>query len=165
VLRVLVTGMSGTGKSSVLPALAARGHRVVDTDDGAWNRWTTGPDGAPDWVWREDRLADLLTGHTEGALFVAGCRSNQGRFRSLFDHVVLLSAPAGVLLDRLARRTTNDYGKDPAERALVLRDLAEVEPRLRRTATLEIDTTEPLAGVVDRLHALTRTGAADAQKA
>jgi len=32
VTRVLVTGMSGTGKSTVLGELRRRGHRVVDTD-------------------------------------------------------------------------------------------------------------------------------------
>ncbi len=32
--RVLLTGMSGTGKTSVIRALAARGFRAVDTDDG-----------------------------------------------------------------------------------------------------------------------------------
>ena len=34
--RVLVTGMSGAGKSSLLDELAARGHRTVDTDYGGY---------------------------------------------------------------------------------------------------------------------------------
>ncbi|PPK95425.1 shikimate kinase [Kineococcus xinjiangensis] len=153
-LRVLITGMSGTGKSTVLTRLAALGHRVVDTDSDAWSRWTTDEHGRADWVWREEAITGLLTGHRGGSLFVAGCKSNQGRFYPLFEHVVLLSAPASVLLERIAERTTNDYGKDPAERALVLRHIAEVEPLLRRTATLEIDTTLPLDVVVHRLHLL-----------
>jgi dephospho-CoA kinase len=33
---VLVTGMSGTGKSAALAELARRGHHVVDTDYGDW---------------------------------------------------------------------------------------------------------------------------------
>ena len=32
--RVLLTGMSGTGKSSVIGELAALGHTAIDTDDG-----------------------------------------------------------------------------------------------------------------------------------
>lgn len=33
---VLVTGMSGTGKSAALTELKRRGHRVIDTDDPGW---------------------------------------------------------------------------------------------------------------------------------
>ena len=46
--KVLVTGMSGTGKSAVLQELGERGHRVVDTDAGQWSHWVTLPDGSPD---------------------------------------------------------------------------------------------------------------------
>ena len=36
---VLVTGMSGTGKSSALAELGRRGYRVVDTDDPGWREY------------------------------------------------------------------------------------------------------------------------------
>jgi len=72
-----------------------------------------------------------------------------------FDHIALLSAPADVLLARIAARTGNPYGKHPAERAQILRDLAAVEPLLRATATIEIDATAPLPEVVRRLEAVT----------
>jgi hypothetical protein len=78
--KVLVTGMSGTGKSTALRVLAERGHRVVDTDTDEWSHWVTLDDGSSDWVWREDAMADLLVGHQRGALFVAGCKSNQDMF-------------------------------------------------------------------------------------
>ncbi|TDE57630.1 shikimate kinase [Nonomuraea mesophila] len=181
--KVLITGMSGTGKSSALRALAARGHRTVDTDTDEWSRWVTLPDGSRDWVWREEAIAELLAGHDEGALFVAGCRSNQGRFyprrthgpdahgpgehgarehgarehgavEGRFDHVVLLSAPADVILARIRARTDNPYGKRPEERAAILNDLVTVEPLLRATATAEIDATAPLGQVVRRLEEL-----------
>lgn len=152
--RILVTGMSGTGKSSVLQELARRGHRTVDTDSDEWCEWVTDERGGPDWVWREDRMAELLAGPTDGTLFVAGCKSNQGRFYSQFDAVVLLSAPASVLLERMAARTNNPYGKSRQERARVLEHLATVEPLLRATAKLELDATQPLSVVADRLEAL-----------
>ncbi|MFI9387958.1 AAA family ATPase [Kutzneria sp. NPDC052558] len=145
--KVLVTGMSGTGKSSALRALSVRGHRTVDTDSSRWSRW----EGA-DWIWREDAMSALLA--TPGPLFVAGCKSNQGRFYPLFDHIVLLSAPADVLLARIAARTDNPYGKLPAERAEILANLTAVEPLLRATCTLELDATAPPDHVVRQLETL-----------
>jgi dephospho-CoA kinase len=154
VARVLVTGMSGTGKSSVLRVLAQRGHRVVDTDTDEWSEWAVDDQGEPDWIWREDAIAALLAGHDGGDLFVAGCRTNQGRFYDRFDKVVLLSAPAETLLARIDARSDNPYGKNADERELVLRHLEHVEPLLRATATAELDATAPLDVLADRLEQL-----------
>jgi shikimate kinase len=152
--KILVTGMSGTGKSTVLQLLATRGHRTVDTDTDEWSRWTTSPDGERDWIWRENVITDLLTAHHEGHLFVAGCKSNQGHFYPLFDEIALLSAPAETILTRIATRTTNPYGKTPDERAAILTNLTTVEPLLRATATAEINTTAPLHDVAHHLETL-----------
>jgi adenylate kinase family enzyme len=146
--KILVTGMSGTGKSSALAQLAERGFAVVDTDEGGWTEWSAAEDG---YVWREDRIARLLARDEPPTLYVSGTVSNQGRFYPEFDAVVLLSAPADVLLGRIETRSTNDYGKSSAERELVLRHLAEVEPRLRATCTHEIDAAQPLGAVVRQL--------------
>ena len=146
--RVLVTGMSGTGKSTVLAELAERGFQVVETDDGPWSEWSATEGG---YVWREDLVAELLSRDDCVTLYVSGTVSNQGRFYPRFDAVVLLSAPVGVLLRRIEARTTNDYGKTGEERALILSHVAEVEPLLRATCTDEIDTTQPLAAVVEQL--------------
>ncbi|MGH3389233.1 MAG: AAA family ATPase [Actinomadura sp.] len=151
---MLITGMAGTGKSTALRKLGDRGHRVVDTDSDRWSTWATLPDGSADWVWREDAITRLLTGHERGKLFVAGCRSNQPKFYPLFDHVALLSAPAEVLLARIAERTTNPYGKTPEERDRILLHLATIEPLLRTSATIEIDASVPLDEVVRQLEDL-----------
>lgn len=148
--KILVTGMSGTGKSSVLLELARRGHQIVDTDSEEWSEWVSA-DGEPDWVWREEKITELLTGHSSGTLFVAGCKSNQGKFYPQFDAVVLLSAPSEVILKRIETRDTNHYGKNPLERQKILEHLEVVEPLLRATATAEIDASKPLSEVADEL--------------
>ena len=144
--RVLVTGMSGTGKSSVVAELVARGYQAVDTDDGFCEVL---PDGRQ--RWREHAVEALLDTEDAEVLFVAGCEENQVRFHPRFDHIVLLSAPPETLAERLTARTNNPFGKSPEELRRVLEDLEHVEPLLRRVADHEIVTTVPLDEVVRTL--------------
>jgi broad-specificity NMP kinase len=89
--RLLLTGISGTGKSSVTGRLATLGYKTVDMDEAGWSEYAQ--DG--EWVWREDRLQELLSSLKDGdVLFVSGCAINQGKFYPQFDAVILLSAPA-----------------------------------------------------------------------
>lgn len=158
--RMLITGMSGTGKSSVIERLATLGYRAIDADSPEWSEWApmpvpgAFPGIAPelDWIWREDRMHNLLDEAGPDPLFVSGCAPNQGTFHRRFDVVVLLSAPPDVIVQRLATRTTNDFGKTAAERDKILADLRDVEPMLRAGSDMEIDTgTMPVDAVVSQL--------------
>jgi shikimate kinase len=151
--------MAGTGKSSALAELGRRGYRVVDTDGPGWREYREYVESADElhrgeWLWVEERMTRLLDSDDGRSLFVAGGVRNQQKFYDRFDAVVLLSAPADVLLDRVARRTTNNYGKTPLERAEILADLAEVEPVLRQECTHELDASRPLDEVVEDLIAI-----------
>lgn len=152
----MVTGMSGTGKSSALVELDRRGYRVVDTDKPGWTEWVESSDevAGGEWLWIEDRMTKLLRSNDSHTLFVQGCVRNQGKFYDRFDAVVLLSAPGEAILDRIAHRTTNNYGKTAAERELILHHLATDEPLLRATCTHELDASRPLEDVVADLIAI-----------
>ena len=153
---VLVTGMSGTGKSSVLAALAQRGHQTVDTDEPGWIIQGQTPDG-PEPLWDLDRVGALLDRHRTGWLFIAGCVANQGALYNRFDAVVLLSAPLDVLLERVTDRA-NPFGSSPEDRAKIASDLATYEPLLRAGADYEVVTAAPIASVVSALEQAARTG-------
>jgi dephospho-CoA kinase len=154
VANVLVTGMSGTGKSTALAELGRRRFRVVDTDSPAWSEWMPATN---EWLWREDRIAELLESEEDDVLYVSGCMSNQGKFYDRFAAIVLLSAPLDVILERVANRTTNDYGKGPGELELIRFHVESVEPLLRATCTHELDASKPLDEVVDELIAIGRS--------
>jgi dephospho-CoA kinase len=141
--RVLLTGMSGTGKSSVIQALADLGYKAIDIDDG-WCQQL--PDGRQ--RWREDAIAVLLATEDAEVLFVAGCEENQVRFHPQFDRIILLSAPIQIMMQRLADRASNPYGKTPGDLGRVLSHTKNIEPLLRRVADHEISTTMPLGDVV-----------------
>lgn len=155
--RVLITGMSGTGKSSVIAMLAARGYPVAETDDTGWCIPENGDWSTPDkeWVWDESRMAELLSRHVSAHLFVDGCRPNQGKFYDRFDHVVVLTTPIDVMLSRVANRTNNPFGQTAVDRDAIKRDKLAFEPLLIAGSDLVIDssTTSPDA-IADQLEAL-----------
>jgi hypothetical protein len=137
--------MSGTGKSALVHELRDRGYAAYDADDDGFSE----PRADGRWGWRVDLVSDLLATADGRLLFFAGCSEEQ--IDLPFDYRVLLTAPTPVLIERLRTRTGNRYGREPRELDQVLADLAEVEPRLRRSADLVLTTTVPPPRLADRL--------------
>jgi shikimate kinase len=154
--RVLLTGVSGTGKSTVIARLAELGYKVIDSDYGGFTVEVESGTGR-ERLWREDRIQEVLSKQDAEVLFISGTSRNQVWFYPQFHHIVLLSAPADVLVERLHNRTNNPYGKTAAELTETLGFLRTVEPLLRSRATLEIDTSASLDRVVSAIleHVLT----------
>lgn len=68
--------------------------------------------------------------------------------------MVLLTAPLPVLLARVQDRA-NPYGHTVEDRARIAEHVAWVEPLLRRSATLVLDTAQlSVAQVADQVEAL-----------
>lgn len=172
-LRVLVTGMSGTGKSTLLEKLAARGYKTVETDAEPTLRTFVPQFGDPrpvrrnyasnsadyaevadrdgEWIWNEDRIQQLLSTEDAEILFVCGTVRNQRKFYPQFDHIILLTAPIPIITERVRTRTNNPYGKHPDQLADILSNVENVEPLLRDGATMAIDTSAPIEDVVRKV--------------
>jgi shikimate kinase len=152
--RILITGMSGAGKSAVMARLAELGYVAVDADEPGYSAEVPAPAEAltgigpgRDWVWQEEAIRALLE-RPDAIIFLSGCSPNQGAFYPAFTHVILLTASPALITERLTTRTNNPFGKDPAELARALALQAEIEPLLHRAATHVIDTSLPLDNVV-----------------
>lgn len=145
-VRVLITGMSGVGKSSLLEVLGEWGQFVIDTDYGDWK--------TPEGIWDARLMDEVLAGND--SVVVSGTVENQGQFYDRFDHVVLLSAPEEAILERVQNRSTNPYGSSDEERAEIRGYLRSVEPLLRSGATVEIDATRPLIDIAREIARLTK---------
>jgi hypothetical protein len=144
-MHVLVTGMSGTGKSALVHELRRRGCAAYDADEDGFSE----PRAGGRWGWRAELVAELLARPPDRLLFFVGCSEEQVELP--FDYRVLLTAPRSVLVQRLRTRTNNAYGRDSVELSQVLADRAEVEPLRRRSADLVLTTTTPPAQVADVL--------------
>lgn len=148
---IFVTGMSGTGKSTVLDVLARKGWASIDTDFGNW--MILSDDG--DLIWDEPRIEALLDSvPPSGRLAISGTVRNQTRFRDRFDAIILLSAPLDTMLRRVAARDTNPYGGTEAQREEIRHYTQTILPLLRASADLELDTStldpERVAEAIER---------------
>ncbi|MFW5709738.1 MAG: hypothetical protein ACOCX5_05910 [Chloroflexota bacterium] len=80
--RILITGISGVGKSTVILELGRRGYKAVDLDQAAYSEWVAVTDdsntpGEPvepdrDWVWQEDKVRALLKTEDADTLVLSG---------------------------------------------------------------------------------------------
>jgi dephospho-CoA kinase len=146
VTRILLTGMSGVGKSAVAADLRVRGYDVIDTDHDAYR---VSADG--EWLWDEDVVDAFLSADSSVHRFVVGTASNQVGFYARFDQIVLLTAPTEVMVERIRARTDNPFGQTDGEMAKVLADKETFEPMLLRAADVVIATDRPLEVVVDAI--------------
>lgn len=160
--RVLITGMSGTGKSAAILELAARGHAAYDLDTPEWSHWVDAtpddaltPQDGKDWVWQVDKVRMLLSQQREGMLYVSGCAENMTELFPLIDTVILLSVPIDTMMRRVSVRTPGGYGHIEEERRKIAELVETIEPLLRESADHEIDSSGPVEATVDRILQLT----------
>lgn len=146
---LFLTGLSGVGKSSVLGEMKNRGYSVVDLDYGYITYHKN------ERLFDEEKVNKLLSDHKESHLILAGTESNQGKFYTQFDAVILLVADLDVMLERIEKRQTNPYGKDIKERTEVIEGYYSVLPLLKERADVIIDTTnQSVVKVCEQLEAL-----------
>lgn len=158
---ILITGISGTGKSTLSKALADKGFKSIDLDSTEWSVWTeditSSPDlGTPvkenqDWIWNEEKVSHLLQSNKNDTLFISGCAENMGQFMPFIDCTVLLSASEKVIDHRLKTRTTNSYGKTEEERQRVVEQKQTIEPVLRKIADYEFDSNQDLEELINKV--------------
>lgn len=173
-MLIWVTGLSGTGKSSVAGCLRELGYRSVDADDdgiSSWRSHATGEimpspalaDRPADWLdrfgWSIDvrRVEELRRGADSRPVFLFGAVENEAEVLPLADIVVCLVADADTLRQRLATRRTNEFGKAPGDLEAVMSWQGVFEDRHKEIGAVMIDATQPLPQVVVAVVAATST--------
>jgi hypothetical protein len=159
-----VTGISGSGKSSICEALRDQGHVAIDADWGGYSRWVHRGTGEvildppypvpPGWLdqfaWRigVERVQSLAAMASSGVTFLCGYAENEVDVWRYFDYVVCLVIDDETLRHRLAERTTNEFGKHPDQLEAALKTNAVTEDQYRRLGATILDASQPLDVVV-----------------
>jgi broad-specificity NMP kinase len=171
-MKCLVTGQSGSGKSSVAAELVRRGFVAYDTDEmpgvTGFDSVESGEEVAWEeighpvdfrrvaWNWRLDKLQELLGSADD--VFICAITSNTVELAHLFDRVYVLVPDRETLARRLRERTNNNFGKDPAEADPVLAHNDVIADEWRPRGGIPIDASRPLEAVVDDIVGQLRTG-------
>ncbi len=163
-MLVWVTGVPGSGKSTVCAILKAQNRVAVDADWEGFNCWVSRATGEradhrphplpPGWrdqyAWQIDtqRVRDLAAEVDHGVGFLAGTVENEADAWDMFEHVICLVVDEETLRYRLATRTTNTFGKDPFELRMALSSNRGAVMRYRRFGATILDATQPVDAVV-----------------
>ncbi len=151
----LIEGISGTGKTSVCRELCRRGYHAIDGDrelayqgDPDTGQATTGFSHEHH-IWAVDKVQALIANHDHAVTYLCGGSRNFSRFIDQVDGVFILEVDRDTLNRRLDQRPDDEWGKQPAERELIMR-LHQTQADRPKTGII-IDATVPLAQVVDAI--------------
>jgi AAA domain len=179
---VLITGMSGAGKSTIAKVLARRGLASLDADDDPLLARSVDSDGnvvedpsVPDfawlsrhsWAWDPARLDVLIRTAAPATLYVCGGAANELELADRFTQMFLLEMDEPTMLARLdAPSRDNEWGRIGDTREHLRRRLPGHQDRLRAFGAIPVDARQPLDQVVDAIlsHTLASSATSQASK-
>jgi len=164
-MKIYITGVAGTGKTSIARALKEKGISAIDLDTishmenkttGEIVHWNPGASDewiqAHDWVCDIPKLKDFLS-ISENSV-VVGHTANQKDYLSLFDKIFVLSCRPETITQRIQNRTDNDFGKHPEDLARILNWNKEFTGWMLELGAEVLDGEKPLNEIVKHLISL-----------
>lgn len=164
--KFYITGVSGTGKSSVALKLKEKGISVIDIDEVKglchWvhestkeiHDWYSGIGSdfldLHDYICDQEKLIKLIN-ECKDIVVVFGLAGNQSEFLNLFDKVFLFHCDEKIFLERIRTRTNHDFGKHESEKKMILGWYRDLEKEMLEEGAIPINTDRPLVDVVDEV--------------
>jgi hypothetical protein len=163
-MKVLITGVSGSGKTTIAAELTKREYNALNTDNiaglCAWVSMETGEIAAdareptPDWInrydwhWNGEKLRELL-GQPDDVFF-CGSSGNQSEFYALFDKIFLLQMNDGLIRQRILNNDRDhNYGQMPGELEAILGYYKSFQDKATASGAVIIDADQTLKTIVD----------------
>jgi broad-specificity NMP kinase len=168
-LLIFITGMSGTGKTTVKDELIRRGYTTYDTDDYGLTVWINKQTGQPYesnsniqygtpefyfaflWTLQTDKVLEKAKHAESECVFMCGVPGNWREVMPMFDIVFCLALDNETLKHRLLNRTNNNYGKAPHELSDIMEWNRTMATEAEGLGAKVIDSSQPVKEVVDTI--------------
>lgn len=158
----LLSGLPGTGKTTIQHELDKLGYDTIDTDE-AWGYhghieteepFEIPPDASRawfkdhGWVWNSKIVRSILEQPHEKPLFICGGSRNEEQFYHYFSKIFSLHVPDEVMRQRLEARRGAE-GTTPMFIDRMVKLNKGFYQRAAKKGSMVIETTHPLAECVD----------------
>jgi hypothetical protein len=165
-MNYLITGIAGAGKSTVGSLLFSYGYDVIELDQPQLTSWVdaiTLQVAAYNHGDGEARLTQLLRYVNETQLmpllqqvsvnprFYCGYADNLQDFYNYFTKIFLLTIDVATITQRLATRTTGNWGKDPAEVSHALNHVESFQSQMLSLGAEPINSTLPVESIANQI--------------
>ncbi|HUD06252.1 MAG TPA: AAA family ATPase [Candidatus Saccharimonadales bacterium] len=163
-----ITGIAGTGKTTVWQELKSRGYEAYDVDESGLAKWQnkeTGYVHPKSSVKKEQRTREFLESHSwnvsrqeveelavrakDKDIFLCGAVTNEIEIRDLFKLVFALMVDNKTLKHRLLTRVGNAWGKQPHELEQTLVWQHDANEAYKKFGDFIIDSSRPINDVVN----------------
>lgn len=160
---ILITGVSGVGKTSLSNKLNELGYKSYDIDDipglfSMVHRETKLPIQNHDnfdiekvkvmtWICDIPKLESIIKNEKNELAFYCGGGSNVYQFMKLFNKVILLTTNLETTKNRLSNRTDNDFARTPEVQEYVLGKKDNWESEMIKKGAIVVEAHENLSTV------------------
>lgn len=164
--KIYITGISGTGKSTISEELNKKGIYSIDIDSIKglchWENkktfekanWYSGIGSeffkTHKYICDEKKLFALINKNKD-IVVVVGITDNQSDFFSSFDKVFLLHCSEETFLKRIKNRTDHDFGKHKTEQKMILGWYKKFEKETLDKGAVPINTEDFIESVVKNI--------------
>ncbi len=159
-MDVLITGVSGSGKTTIAATMKKRGYNASNMDSiGGLCSWVDLATGKPDpnfkindvtdwadrydWLWSQQRLTQLLG--NSALTYFCGSSGNQETFYPMFSKIFLLEMDQQLIRDRIFNSDRDhEYGRKPGELEAIFNYYEEFQDKARAAGATVIDARESI---------------------
>ncbi len=163
--KIYITGVSGTGKTTLAKLLIKRGINAYSIDEipglchwvNKINSQVVDHEAKLDrafinshsWICDIKQLKNLIS--QQGLVVVLGLADNQNEFLPLFDKVILLQCRPETFLKRIIERKDNVFGQDETSQEYLRDFYKKFENKVLKNGAATINVEESIGNVIDKV--------------